>query len=130
MVGYKSDIDELRIISAILRGVDVTEVFSPERVVEACRKHNLVKGDSLDLRTGYDLSSEVFQRQVLPQIESTTAQLIICSPPCTKLSRLQALNLYLIDDAWRIEFEKERLKAIKHIDFCFKLCKVQHRRGR
>ena len=82
------------------------------------------------MRTGYDLSSEAVQRQVLRQIESTTAQLIICSPPCTKFSRLQALNLYLNDDAWRIEFEKERLKAIKHIDFCLMLCKVQQRRGR
>ena len=82
------------------------------------------------MRTGYDLSKEAVQRLVLRQIESTTAQLIICSPPCTKFSRLQALNLYLNDETWRIEFEKERLKAIKHIDFCIKLCKVQQRRGR
>ena len=59
-------------------------------MVEACRKHGLVKGDSFDLRTGYDLSSETVQRQGLRQIESTTAQLIICTPPCTKFSRLQA----------------------------------------
>ena len=121
---------ELRIISSIVRGVDITEVYSPQRVVEACRKHSLVKGDSFDLRTGYDLSSEALQRRVLRQIESTTAQLIISSLPCPKFSRLQALNLYLNGDAWRIEFKEERRKAIKHIDFCLKLFKVQQRTGR
>ena len=62
---------ELRIISSILRGVDITEVFSPARVVEACKKHGLLKGDSFDLRTGYDLSDPDIQKQVTNQIQRT-----------------------------------------------------------
>ena len=34
--------EDRRIISAILRNVDLAEVFSPARVVEACRRHGLV----------------------------------------------------------------------------------------
>ena len=135
-ISYKSDealdadMTDRQIISSILRGVDVTEVFSPARVVEACRKHGLLKGDSFDLRTGYDLADPKVQRQVMRQIQSTTAQLVICSPPCTKFSRLQALNLYLNDDAWRKEFEKDLEKPIKHIDFCLEVMRLQQRRGR
>ena len=64
-VSYKSDeqsdddMEDRRIISAILRNVDLTEVFSPARVVEACRRYGLVAGYSVDLRTGYDLTDLV-----------------------------------------------------------------------
>ena len=49
-VSYKSDeppdddMEDRRIISAMIRNVDLTEVFSPARVVEACRRHGLVAG--------------------------------------------------------------------------------------
>ena len=50
------DLNELRFILSVLRGVDITEVFSPDRVVEACRKHGLARVDSFELRAWYDLS--------------------------------------------------------------------------
>ena len=89
-VSYNSDeqqdadmTTDRQIVSAMLRNVDLTEVFSPARVVEACRKHGLVAGDSFDLRTGYDLANETTQRHVKAQIEKSGAVLVICSPPCT-----------------------------------------------
>ena len=69
-VSYRSDeppdhdMEDRRIISAIIRNFDLTEVFSPARVVEACRRHGLVAGDSFDLRTGYDLTDLVTQKHV------------------------------------------------------------------
>ena len=107
--------EDRRIISAILRNVDLTEVFSPARVVEACRRHVLVTGDSFDLRTGYDLTDLPTQRQVKTQIEKSGAVLVVRSPPCTKFLQLQELNLYLNDEKWAEEFEKERQLAIKHM---------------
>ena len=55
-MGEQNDMSDLKILSSLLRGVDITEVCSPQRVVEVCHKFNLVKGDSFDLRTGFDLS--------------------------------------------------------------------------
>ena len=56
-----TDMVDRQIISSVLRGVDVTEVFSSARVVETCRKHGLLKGNSFDLRTGYDLTDPKVQ---------------------------------------------------------------------
>ena len=47
---------DLRVLCVFVRGRDVTEVYSPKRVIEVCYKYQLVKGDSFDLRTGFELS--------------------------------------------------------------------------
>ena len=74
----KGDDDEnmgdLRILASILRGVDITEVYSPQRVVEVCHKCGLVKGDSFDLRAGSDLSDRKAQKAVTQRtFETNTA---------------------------------------------------------
>ena len=50
-VGFYADMGDLRVLSAILRGADVTEVYSPKRIVEVCYEYQLVKGDPFDVRT-------------------------------------------------------------------------------
>ena len=55
-VEVDADMGDLRVLSAILCGVDVTEVYSPKRVFEVCYKYQLVTGGSFVLRTGFDLS--------------------------------------------------------------------------
>ena len=45
--------EEMRILSLVLRGCDVFELFSPERVGKVCSKYDLVAGPALDLRTGW-----------------------------------------------------------------------------
>lgn len=43
--GMMNEITENRkILSAILRGVDITEIYSPERMVKACANQNLKPG--------------------------------------------------------------------------------------
>ena len=42
-VEVDAEMGDLRVLSAILRGVDVTEVYLPKRVVELCYKYQLVK---------------------------------------------------------------------------------------
>ena len=110
-----NDIGSLRILSAVLRGVDITEVYSPQRVVGVCYKNQLSKGDSLDLRTGFDLSGPAVQQCVSRRIIETKAVLVILSPPCTKFSTLQALNLHINGPEWAAAFAIEKEKAIAHI---------------
>ena len=54
--GDGSTHEDLRILSAIIRGVDIMELYSPPRVAEVCRKYWLEPGESLDLKSGWDLS--------------------------------------------------------------------------
>ena len=55
-MSYKSDepededMEDRKILSLVLRGVDITEVNSPQRVVDVCHKYQLIKGDAFDLR--------------------------------------------------------------------------------
>ena len=93
--GISHNPTDMKILAKVLMGVDVMEIFSPERVTQVCHEHNLEPGDSIDLRTGYDLSKVSVQRQVEKKFDETEPELIICSPPCTKLSRLQQLNLHM-----------------------------------
>ena len=76
-MGEHEDKGDLKILSALLRGVGITELYSPQHVVEVCHKFNLVKGDSFDLRTGFDFSDPAVQGRVARRILETEAKLII-----------------------------------------------------
>ena len=116
-VSYKSDepedadMKDRKIISSVLCGVGITEVHLLQRVVEVCHKYKLIKGDSCNLRTGFDLSDPTVQQQVSRRIIETNAMLVILSPPCTKLSALQALNLHINGPEWAAAFAVERDKS-------------------
>ena len=43
--------EERRIIGSIIKGVDVSEIYSPRRVTEVCMKFGLIPGDAMDLKT-------------------------------------------------------------------------------
>ena len=59
----EDDDGEMQILSAVFRGVDIMEVYSPVRVGKICKKYHLVPGESLDLLTGWDLSKQAEQRR-------------------------------------------------------------------
>ena len=52
----KKEDPDTRLIAALMKGVDITEVYSPQRVVKYCSKYGLVPGDSFDIKTGWDLT--------------------------------------------------------------------------
>ena len=56
--------------------------------------------------------------------------LLIGSPPCTKFSNMQNLNLAFRDDEWKRRFYKDREKAVIHLKFCCKLYRLQRSLGR
>ena len=45
-----------RILASLIMSVDITEVYSPERVNKVARKFGLVPGASMDLTNGYDFT--------------------------------------------------------------------------
>ena len=59
----QEELTDRRIIAMIVRGCDLFDVFSPERIGKACARHKLIPGPALDLRTGYDLSTEADRRR-------------------------------------------------------------------
>ena len=48
MVFGSLDDDERHMVAALLRGIDVTEIYSPTRVNRLASKFGLVPGNSLD----------------------------------------------------------------------------------
>ena len=126
-----NEIQENRqILAALLRGADITEVYSPERVVKACRGQNLVPGTSMDLTNGWDFTKKEDRDRAVVRVNQEKPNLLIGSPPCTLFSIIQNLNLEIRDDAWRQRFYEAREDAIKHINFCVKLYRLQASQGR
>ena len=46
--------EDKKIVASVIRGVDVTEIYSPARVNKLAAKMGLVPGHSLDLTSGWD----------------------------------------------------------------------------
>ena len=55
-------------LSACLRGVDITEMYSPERINQVCHEFGLNKGTSFDLRSGWDFEKDDDRRGGWKQI--------------------------------------------------------------
>ena len=52
------DLVDRKIIVATIPGVDITEVYSPERVAKVAERYGLVAGSSMNLTTGFDFTKE------------------------------------------------------------------------
>ena len=127
--GKLFDTEEMRVLTSMVNGADITEIFSPERVTRMCNKYGLIAGSSYDLRDGYDLSDEKVQSKVLREINAQRPRLVIGSPPCTWFSRLMQLNIHVQGPEWYEKFKIEKAKARKHIQFCIRLFLLQRARG-
>ena len=46
---YHLDEVDRRIVASVILGVDITELYSPERVAKVARKYGLAAGSSMDL---------------------------------------------------------------------------------
>ena len=85
------DVDK-KILSASILGVDITEVYSPERVARVAKKFGIVSGSSMDLTNGWDFEREDHKRLAWKRVRGEAPYLPIGSPPCTCFSVLQELN--------------------------------------
>ncbi len=115
-------------------GSHVAEVFSPPRVNVIAKKIGLSPGFSLDLNVNdpednrpWDFTLESKRNKALALVKSQKPFLLIGCPPCTAFSVLFSSNLSRMDP----EQVKSRTEAaIKHIEFCIKLYKLQVSEGR
>ena len=82
--------------------VDISEMFSPERVTTVCEKYGLKPGQAMDLKHGYHFDLAADRKKAWDSIIRDEPTLVIGSPPCTYFSRLQELNkhMYKDDAAW------------------------------
>ena len=50
--------ESIKMLSAIIKGADITEVYSPSRINGMCADCSLKAGSPLDLTAGWDFSVE------------------------------------------------------------------------
>ena len=129
LASEESDIDR-RIVALMVRGCDVFELYSPERIGKACKKYGLAPGPALDLRTGFDFSTDKDRKRALKLYEDTQPELVTLSPPCTAFSRLQALNRHVHGEEYRLKHDEAIKEATKHIEFSIRLARMQMKRGK
>ena len=122
--------EDLRLLALVLRGCDVMELYSPERVGRICHRHRLTPGPALDLRTGYDFDRPSDRAKAMKLYEDSQPELVTLSPPFTEFSRLQDLNRHLHGDKYRELHDELKRRAVKHLEFCFRFAKMQMRKGR
>ena len=109
--GERERDEESRIIAALARGVDITEVFSPTRETQVCKKYGLTPGESMDLSTGWDFDRGEDRRQAVKHIKEEKPMVVIGSPPCTVFSQLQTMNMHTQNTKWMEEYEVRKQKG-------------------
>ena len=118
--------------AAVDHGVDVTEVYSPERVTAMARQMGMKGGWAFGLTTHdergvpWDLSDPKTQERVMKRCAAEDPYVLIGSPPCTEFSRVQFYNINKGDPR---EKERRLEQAKAHIRFCIKLCRDQMEKG-
>ena len=124
--------EERRIVSSVILGADLTELYSPERVNKLAGKFGLTPGHSLDLTNGWDFTKPEDRRRAWKLLKSSTPYVVVGSPPCTLFSMLQELNLYIHrnDPEWLAGFECRWQEAVQHIEFCAHVYRWQLNNGR
>ena len=133
-IDEKKDQDEAdrHILASCILGVDLTEVYSPERINEVVRRWGLRPGSSMDLTNGFDFSKPEDRQRAWNRIKKEDPFLVVGSPPCTLFSLLQELNIKTNGhkEGWMNNFLKRKAEAIEHIKFCCLIYEYQVRRGK
>ena len=75
--------------------VDVSDMFSPERVTLVCKQYGLISGQAMDIKHVFDFDLAADRKKAWDSILQDKPKLVIGSPPCTFVSRLQELNKHM-----------------------------------
>ena len=57
-IDMRNDTDK-KILLAVIMGIDITEIYSPERVARLAKKFGLVSGSSMDLTNGWEFDRDI-----------------------------------------------------------------------
>ena len=108
-------------LAHILKGHDITELYSPPRVTEMAVRIGLSAGFAMDLTTvddqgrPWDFSQEECRSRAKAAIAASKPLLVIGSPMCTAYSVMQNLN------PWTDQAAEARKAADGHMKF---ICEV------
>ena len=105
---------------------DVSEIYSPPRVVPVAEKMGLKGGDSMDILNGWDFNLRAHRRAAYKLIQKTRPLVLIGSPMCTMFSTLRNMNVAKGSEEWN----RKWANACKHMEFVAKLYELQIREGR
>ena len=130
--GGADDADAMIGLLTSLNIIDITEVFSPLRVVTQGEKLGLRSGSSMDLLTGWNFELKADRERAIRKIEEEEPMLVIGSPPCTYFSTLQELNKFnqRYNEEWLARCNDNLTKATNHIKCCITLYRMQMDKGR
>lgn len=107
---------------------DVSEIYSPPRVVTRAARHGLRPGFSLDLtgndETGnkWDFSDAKMRNKAADMINDEQPEMLILSPMCSSFSQMQNLNYSKMDPD---EVRAKLREGMLHLKFAAKLCRLQ-----
>ena len=74
---------EARFVAGQLMRVDMSEMFSPERVTSVCKQYGLIPGQAMDIKNGFDFDLTADRKKAWDSILQDKPKLVIGSPPCT-----------------------------------------------
>ena len=73
MPGSSGDLSSMtNMMAKILMGVDITEIYSPERVINMTKQYGLSTGIAMDLMTGYDFNRMEGRRKAWNHLKQQT----------------------------------------------------------
>ena len=120
-------------LGVVLNQMQVSEVYSPPRVVEMANKMGLRGGWSLDLTTHdedgrpWDFNDATMRNRAIRKIIKDQPLVLIGSPMCIEYSAINRINHSRMT---KEEVEGRMAYARKHLEFCIKLYEIQWRNGR
>ena len=109
----------------MLMSVDVTDIFSPERVAAVCNEFGLKPGMSMDItgKSGYDFDNKKDRNRCWEAIERDKPTVAIGSPPCTLFSKLQGFNKFVYKDhqMWMLKFQERMEQSKRYVELSTKV---------
>ena len=114
---------ETRFVAGQLMRVDMSEMFSPQRVASVCKQYGLIPGQAMDIKNGFDFDLTADRKKAWDSILRDKPKLVIGSPPCTFFSRLHELNkhMYRNDEMLMAKFQEGIEQAKRYVRFCAKI---------
>ena len=112
MLDSMNEVD-CKLLAAAILGVDITEVYCPERVAKVVQKFGIRAGSSFDVTNGWDFNLEDHRKKAWAKIKEESPNLLAGFPPCTYFSMLQELNVAVHGHKpeWKATFDEEKRKA-------------------
>ena len=110
----------VKVMANILMGVDITEVYSPERCINLAKKYGLKTGLAMDLMTGYDFDRPEDRKKAWNHLKTEKPMFLIGSPSCREFSVLQHMNKGNSCEKDK-EMARSHNKAVRHHEFCMAL---------